>query len=389
MSTKPFRREFHFPQTLLLLSFLLWAGCSGDHSDSTGGRQDGVRSVMVGVEQAHIGKIEDRREFTGTLVPEQRFTLAAKSSGLLEQLSVQVGDAVQRNQVVGRVDSSTQREELAQAQAEREVAMATLKEVESNLGLAQAELNRFETLREREFLPEVRLEAARAELASAQARKRVAEARVHLQESVVRRAEIRLADTELRTSWEGEDEIRYVNHRYLDSGSLVSMNQPIMEVVRLNPLLGRFFVTEQDYYRIQKGMPVQLVVSGPAQKTYAGKILRIAPEFREDSRRALVEVEVPNPDRTLLPGQFMRFQLSLDVSEDWVIVPRDALVRREQGEGVFVVNPETERATYVPVQRVFSDRNFVAVDGLEDGSLIVVLGQDLLVDGTAVRWEKL
>jgi RND family efflux transporter MFP subunit len=338
------------------------------------------------VEPIRIGSIENVGNFSGTLLPSRRVTIASKVSGQLIELSVNIGDAIRRGQVLARLDDSEIREEVNQVRAEVMVARANLAEAESSLELARRDLNRITSLRSQDFVTQSEREVVEARVAEREARLSVAEASLTLREASLRRAEIRLGYTAIEASWEDDDEERFVSQRFLDAGSLVSVNQPILEVVSLQNLIGQFFVSETDFYQLRPGMPVEVSVAGPRTQVVQGTIARLSPQFSAESRRALVEVSIPNNNRALNPGVFARFQMVLSRLDDGILVPRDAVVRREEREGVFLVDPEDRRVRFTPVNRLFTQGDRVAVTGLPQTGLVVVLGQDRLVNGSPVTW---
>lgn len=342
--------------------------------------------MAVAVEPIAVGRIHDARAYTGTLLPGRRFTVAARTAGIVKRLDVQIGDRVERNQVVGELESDELREELVQTQADLQVARANLQLAISELELTQREWIRIQSLRDRDFASVAERDRVESLLSARQAGKSVAESTVLQREAALRRAEIRLEYATLRASWEGSDAERFVSRRFLDEGSLAANNSPIIEVVSLDPLIGQFYVPEADYHRIEVGMPVKIQTSGHGGRYFAGNVRSIAPEFSVETRRALVEVTVANAGHMLAPGVFMRAHLVLGEDPDAVLVPIAAVVRRGDSDGVFIVNEAEGRARFYPIERGFQEGNQVAVKGIEGSGWVVVLGHDQLTDGTRVQW---
>jgi RND family efflux transporter MFP subunit len=366
---------------------LVMAGCGREESSSAaGGGRGEVRAVAVAVEPIVVGAVRDERIYTGTLLPSRRFTVAARTAGIVKRLDVQIGDRVERNQVVGELESDELREELVQAQADLQVARANLQLAISELELTQREWSRIQSLRDRDFASVAERDRVESLLSSRQAGQSVAESTVLQREAALRRAEIRLEYATLRASWEGSDAERFVSRRFLDEGSLAANNSPIIEVVSLDPLIGQFYVPEADYYRIEVGMPVKIQTGGHGGRSFAGKVRSIAPEFSIETRRALVEVTAANAGHMLAPGVFMRTHLVLGAEAEAVLVPITAIVRRSDREGIFIVDEAEGRARFYPIERGFQEGNQVAVSGIEGSGWAVVLGHDQLTDGTPVQW---
>ena len=106
--------------------------------------------------------------------------------------------------------------------------------------------------------------------------------------------------------------------------------------------------------------------------------------FRESTRQARVEVDVDNADLRLKPGMFVRAAVVLDRVEDAIIVPDQALVRRDGHDGVFVVSDDGKSVRWREVAVGFRQGNRVQVSGDGLNSQVVILGQQLLEDKSAV-----
>ncbi len=363
------------------------AGCGGSESESSE-RAGGARAVSVLVEEVRLGTARDVRSYTGTLLPERRFTVAARTSGLLERLEVEIGDRVERNARVGQLENAEFVEDVRQAEAELAVARARYSAAVAEREVVNRELERVVSLRDRDFISEAEQDEVESRLISADAAVAVAESTLELREAVLRRARIRLDRSTLRALWEGSDNERFVSRRFLDEGSLVSENSAILEVVSLDPLIGEFYVPEADFYRIERGMPLEITTGGLGGRSFPAEVLRRSPEFSAETRRALVQVRVPNPDNLLAPGVFMLARMILDEQQDVPRIPTSALVERDSVEGVFVIDTDSEVSRFTPIERGYRDGDFVAVQGVEAGALVVTRGHNLLTDQTPVRWER-
>ena len=108
--------------------------------------------VAVEVEPVRKGTIRDIGVYTGTLLPESQFTVAPKVAGRLEKILVDIGDEVQRGQLIAMLDDDEFVQQVDQARAELDVARANIEESSSELGLRQRELERVRILREKKII---------------------------------------------------------------------------------------------------------------------------------------------------------------------------------------------------------------------------------------------
>ncbi len=345
---------------------------------------DAPRAVPVEVAPFERGPITLRRVFSGALEATAEFGVAPKVSGRLERLTVDLGDRVARGQVVAWLDDAEFVQAEAQAQADVAVARANRTEAESALEIAGRALKRFETLREQGVTSESEYDAARADELARRASLAVSEAQVTRAEAALETARIRLGYTKVAAGWSGGDDERVVGERFVDEGSTVAANVPVLSIVELDPIVAVVFVPERDYARLAPGLPARLATDAYPGEAFAARIERIAPIFRQSTRQVRVELVAPNPDQRLKPGMFVRVEVELERLEDALLAPVAALTERGGEPGVFVLDAAASTVRWRPVAAGIVEGERVAVlgEGLEGA--VVTLGQDLCDDGARV-----
>jgi RND family efflux transporter MFP subunit len=361
----------------------LWLGPQRNRTDK--GRQE-ASSQPAPVEVAPIerGPMELRRTFSGALEAPGQFVVAPKVSGRVERLTVNLADSVSRGQVVAELDNDEYVQAVAQSRAELAVARANLVEAESALEIAVRELDRVVRLRERGVASESNLDTARANRLAKKARLEVARAEVTRAEASLATARIRLGYTRITADWSGGKGSRVVAERYVDEGQTVSANTPLLRIVELDPVTGVIFATEKDYGKLQPGQGVSLATDAYPGESFDGRILRIAPVFREATRQARVEVSVKNPGHRLKPGMFIRATVVLDRVADAVIVPEQALTSRNNRTGVFLVDDDGRSVVWREVRVGIREGGRVQVLGEELSGRVVILGQQLVDEGSPI-----
>jgi RND family efflux transporter MFP subunit len=391
MSPPKARPVKHITRRLLLLllvtglAALGWAVYQRLAEDPGPGRAPSVQApVPVEAVPVERGPIALRRTFTGTLEARAEFVVAPKIAARVQQLAVDLGDEVRRGEVVARLDDDEFVQEVARALAELEVAQANQAEAENLLEIAERELRSVERLRGSGLTSESQLDVATADVLAKRARVKVTAAGISRAEAEVEAARIRLGYTLVAADWQGGSDRRVVAERYVDEGETVSANTPLLRIVELDPITAVFSVTERDYGLLRVGQPVSLGTDAFPGERFDGAIQRIAPVFREATRQARIEVRVDNPRLQLKPGMFVRADVVLDRVAEAVIVPEEALVRRDEHTGVFVVGAD-DTVAWRPVETRIRDAGRVEVDGEGVDGLVVVLGQQLLEDGSRVR----
>jgi RND family efflux transporter MFP subunit len=310
--------------------------------------------------------------------------VAAKVGGRLDRITVDLGDAVQRGQVVAELDDEELAQAQAQAKADLAVAQARKVAADNALKIAERNLDRVEGLRRGGIASEQELDTTNAAQLQAEAEVAVAASEVTRAKAALRGAEVRKSYTQVSVDWSGGPQARVVAARHVDEGTMVAANTPLLSVVGLDPLVVVVHVTEQDYGQLRPGLPVVLVTDAHPGEEFAGNVARIAPVFAEESRQARVELEVANPDGRLRPGMFVRVRVVLARIEAATVVPRDALVAHEDGRAVFVVSDDGATARLQPVTVGVSEGERVQVHGVEPPARVITLGQSQLHDGAAI-----
>jgi RND family efflux transporter MFP subunit len=375
----------------LVVGWLLmpdWAATgNGDRRD---GDRDGQQAVAVETGAVTRANIADYAQYTGTLQPGTQFVLAPKTSGRLRSLLVDIGDPVQRGQVIARLDDEEFVQNVAEQQAALDVAEAQLQDARAQRAVRERSYDRIADLRSRGLASESEYDLARSEFDAADARVRVALAQRAQREAALRAAEVRLSYATVRAEWGGEGEgARFVGERFVDEGANLSANEPIISVIDLDALRAITFITDRDLARLRIGQPVEVRSDALPGRTFEGRVQRIAPLLREDTRQARVEISVPNPDRRLNPGFFVRLEIEIEQLENALVVPEDALTRLDGQRGVFVVGDQTENGWpvvhWVPVTVGVRSDGFAQILEPEIWGRVVTLGQHRLSDGARIR----
>jgi RND family efflux transporter MFP subunit len=348
-------------------------------------RREG-RNAAVAVEVAPVqtATIRDAGLFTGSMEARSEYVVAPKIAGRLEKLMVNISDEVKRGQLIAVLDDAEDVRQLEQAQAELDVAKASLIEYQSNIDAVSIELVRVLALHEKKIASDSERDSIQAQYNAAQAKGKVGAAQVEQKGAAFKAAEVRLSYTRINAYWEGGSDTRVVGERFADEGAMLKANEPIVSILDIGTLTAVIYVIEGDYTKVHPGQAVTITADAFPGKTFGGKVARIAPLLKEASRQARVEVEVPNADLLLKPGTFVRAQIEFEHHENACVVPLVALVRRGGKEGVFLADREQKKARFVPLTLgIVSDPVAEVVEPEISGD-VVTLGQHLIEDGTAI-----
>jgi membrane fusion protein (multidrug efflux system) len=181
--------------------------------------------------------------------------------------------------------------------------------------------------------------------------------------------------------------------RHLDPGAVVNPGVPIVELVHTDPAVVRFQLGERQVGLVGPlmaeggGLEVGLTVAAYGGRRWTGRLVRLAPALRTESRAAAAEAEIANPSGELMPGMFGRLELDLGGSDDALLLPLAAVLddgREGTLSKVFAVRDGKAHQVELRLGMEREGRGEV-LEGLSPGDLVVVEGQQRLRDGQDVR----
>lgn len=344
-------------------------------------------------------------------------TLRSQTTGTIEELLVNEGDAVQEGQLIAKLNQADQLLALAQAQAELAEAESNLAELESGTrqevilqreaavqaaiareAEARDNLNRIQNLVTEGALAErQRVEAkttldavvsdrlgAEAELANAKAGPRADEveaerAKVAAEQAAVTQARLELQRTEIRATSAG-----VVSDRAVSIGDYVRSADPILTLINNDTVDITLELPEQLAGQVQPGIPVKLVSRAmPGWETNA-TIDALLPLASANSRRRPARIRLDNPPEGLLPGTAVLAQFETPGNSSGYEISRDALTRRADQWLVFGIadGDNGQSAQQIEVSLISDLGETVIIDStaLQPQQAIVLKGSDALMD---------
>ncbi len=169
----------------------------------------------------------------------------------------------------------------------------------------------------------------------------------------------------------------------VERGSRISPQQKLYTIQELDKVYLLTRVIESVIREAEKGMTVTVMADAYPEKQFRGIISEIYPTVDPVSRMGELKILISNPGHFLKPGMFARTELLTDRHEA-LAVPLDAIIRR--GANTYVFKIEDDRAMQVKVETGISENGMIEIrNTLQAGDQVVILGQNLLDDGTPVQ----
>src|SRR5881227_3092778 len=275
-------------------------------------------------------------EATGNTAPIKSVDLVARVQGFLQSIDYQDGDFVKEGTPLFTIEPETYKLKLDQAQAAEAGAQASVKQTE-------ADFKRQVDLVQKQAVSQATLDTSTSNRDNAQANLQQAQVNTRI-------AEVNYNYTKVTAPFDG-----IVSAHLVSVGELVGAASPtqLATIVQFDPIYVNFNVNEQDVLRIRteavrrgltaddlRQVPIEVGLQTETGYPHKGKLDYAAPTINQSTGTLAVRGVVPNADRILLPGYYVRVRVPIDLQEGALLIPDVALGSDQAGRYVLVVNGE-------------------------------------------------
>ena len=334
---------------------LLTAAC---HKQDSGVQAASAQAVSV--VPAQMQTLSRSVPASGPVAAWEDMQLGVELSGLrVTQLLVDVGQQVQKGELLLALDHRSLDSDLAQANA-------NVQQAQAGAELARSKYTRGQSLVEGHYISASNLDELRA--ARAQAEAQLGTARAVRDTAALRRsyAELRAPDAGL------------ISKRLVQPGQVVAAGSELLRLIRQNRLEWRADLPEAQLAQVRVGQDVILDGSG-----VHGRVRAVTPGVDSSSRTGTAYVDLPQP-KQVQPGAYVQGRILIGRGAG-LVVPISAVLRRDGHAYVFVVR-DGKHATRVRVEPGSSDGGQVEIrSGLKAGEQVVSAGAGFLSDGDLIR----
>lgn len=335
------------------------------------------KAISVTVAPVMLGDLVHSVSAEGRLRARREVEIQFELTGTLERVRVDDGERVRAGTVLAQLDQREYRAALDEAQARHLRALSELA-VNLDAGLAEAPNDtalgdyrtRVEALRRDLQAGRVDHETYRArslalELEALQRgafRRDVLEARTGFAETKAaeERAQLNFERTEIRAPFDGT-----VSGLDRVAGQKVAAGQTLCRLVDTRDLEADVHVLESDLGSLQVGHPALLTITA-VDVTLPVRVSVVSPDVDAESRTCRVRLRFANDNPRIRPGMFARAEIATEVLRDRRLVPREAVLTREDRPLVFKV--VDDRAIWVYVETGARNDTYVEVTGVAAGA---------------------
>jgi len=170
---------------------------------------------------------------------------------------------------------------------------------------------------------------------------------------------------------------------FVDLGEAVTPATPICEVADISPVKVVVMVPEKDLPRVKTGQLARFTLDSYPRETFSGKITRISEALNLGSRSAEVEIYSENPRQKLKPGMFAKVEIVLDIHQNAVTVPREAVAELGGAYYAFVIKSRTAQRRDLQIG-IIKPEKLEILSGLAPAETLVTLGWHNLTQGSQV-----
>ncbi len=340
---------------LLVFTYLLICACkSGKGSPSR--RESGRSEARVPVDAMVVQpQLLDNRIFTtGTLLANEEVQLQPEIAGRVTDVLFTEGGRVKKGQVLIKLNDLDLKAQLKGKEIEEKQA--------SDLEARERQLFEIKGISQEEY------DRVTNALNMIKAQKEVIQAQV--------------AEMEIVAPFDG-----IIGLRYVSQGSYVSTDMVVATMQDIDPIKVEFSVPEKYVKQIKKGTGIT-VLMGDSGKEYKGLVYAVESKIDLATRTIKARAKIPNPKGDLIPGSFVKVDITLEQFPDAIVIPSESVIPEMNGEKVFICVNGKVRS--VPVKTgIRTETSIQIVEGLNPQDTLILTGLLQLSDGKAVEIRDL
>ena len=330
--------------TAALLAAAMGFACGSEAAE------DSKPAVPVEASKVVAAPLSEQVTAIGTLLSDEAVTISSEIAGRLKEIHFEEGQPVEKGALLFSLDNSVYRAQLDDASAKLKLAAQTNK--------------RTSTLFSNKYATAQSADEAASNLA--------------VNTAAVELARVQLDKTRITAPFAG-----IVGLRHVSAGEYITAGQALVNLEAIDPVKADFRVPEKFLPAIRVGQTIKIKVDAFPEDSFEGRVYAIDPRLDVAGRSLLVRAMVPNRDQRLRPGLFARVTVLLQLKEDALSVPEQAIVPQGESQFVFKIVDGKAKLTKVKIGTRREGRVEI-VEGLAAGDQVVTAGQLKIRDGSPV-----
>ena len=307
----------------------------------------------------------------------------ARASGYIVERKVDIGDRVKQGQLLAQITAPELDHQIAQNQATLAQNTAAVKQAEANMELARVTWQRNSTLVKQGWVTLQQGDTDRLNLQAQQASVDAAKQFVAAQEGLLSVLRQQKSYQSVVAPFDG-----VVTQRNINVGDLVQADAAsgtfMFTVQQSDVIRTQVYVPQDQAFGVTPGVEAVVHVPELPDRTFPGKVTRIADALQPGTRTLLAEIDIPNPDGALTPGLYCTIELHVPRKTPSLVVPAEAIIFNRGGLQVAVMEDGVARIRKVSVARDLGTQVEVR-DGVKPGDRVILNPPVELADGSKVQ----
>ncbi len=384
----------------LLFTFLV--GCNKQAAPVQAKQDSGPLAVrMSDVKVRDITRVV---ETTGTLFPFEEAVISAEIGGKAEEVRFDLGDIVEKGQVLVRINDEEQRYQVQQSEAQLRQSMERLglkaenekvadiretpdvRRAKADLTEAEQRFKRTRQLVDQNIGAKSELDQASSRYQAAQAAydATINQTRNLVQEVERFRANLEIERKKLRDTTVKAPFRAIVKERQASLGQFVGPNTPLFVLVKIDPIRLRIEIPERMAPWIKVNQQAEISLEAFEGRKFQGRIWRISPTVDQSKRTFVAEALIDNKAGELKPGSYAKARVPTSKNERIVVVPQRAVYYVLGSNKAYVVKDGVIDARDVRLgDRI--DQDVEILEGLAEGERVATSQLPRLDTGTKVK----
>lgn len=298
--------------------------------------------------------LEDNLRVTGSLIANESVVLQSEVAGIVERIYFKEGQRVKKGDLLVQLDNDEIVAEIRK--------LEYTKKLNEDIEYRQKQLLEREAISQEEY--ETALTSLNTILADLQLK------------------QVQIAKRQIRAPFSG-----IIGLRGISEGSYISSSNNIATLYSINPIKIEFAVPGKYAPEVNVGDKMKFTVDG-FEKEFQGEIYAIEPQIDPETRTLQLRGISDNKEGKLLPGQFVKIELTLETYEDALMVPTQAIIPELNGKKVFIYKNGQVTSTSVETG-IRTSEEIQVVSGLSPGDTLITTGTLQLRPGVDIDLQIL
>lgn len=309
--------------------------------------------------------------FVADIQAKKNIEIRSRATGIIEQIFVNEGQFVKKGQRLFKTND-------AELQMELNKALASLKQADADIRIAEIEVSQLQALFSKDFVASNELDMAKAKLASARAKRAYVDAEV-------KAVQQKISFTNITAPFDG-----VIDVIPFKEGSLVENGALLTTLSQLDEVYAYFSIPENLYFeliandRMGKHQKIELILPNHEHYDFTGTLKTAEGEIDPATGSIRYKVLFPNPNRLIKHGTSGKLVIS-EKEDNAIIIPQKATFSIQDKSYVFVVGKDQKvKMQNIEIGTTLQD-TYIVTSGIKSGDVIVQEGTQSLRDGDVIQ----